>query len=675
MRKILLGLAGLVVVTLIAIVVVISQIDISEYQQQALDQVEKATGRKASIDGELDISISLNPAIVAEGVRFANAEWGSRPDMAIIKRIEIQVALLPLLRSEIEIQRFILIEPDVLLEKDPTGKGNWEIGDTAASGEAPSSEGEMQAIDIGTVLVQELKLVYRDAAKEKPMELSIDTLKLDTVSADQLELTLKAALDNNAIAVNGRIGSLDLLFRNKDYPVDITASIGAASATLKGAIGKPLQGKDIKLAATFELAKLNEMNSLTGSELPAMGPLSLTATMTDADSKYNLTELKMTLAETELSGNISVDISNKVPGITANLQSPMLDLVPFQPEPPAEEEKVERYLSDDPLPLEGLQAVNADISIEVGKIRTRQALLNNFGAALKLKGGNLVIKPLSLEVAGGKLDGNLNVDASKKVAAVNVSLNGKNIQLGKLEPLKEKLSGGATDLTIRFKGTGNSSQAIAAGASGNLLVKVATAEMKKEEKKGGFLAGVGELINPFSSKENASLDCAVLNFKIKSGIATANKGIGIETSQITVAGGGEINLKNERLALGLEPNAKGAIAGTLTNLASGMKVGGTLANPKVKINPAGVAMGAIKSVAGGAGSIIGGLFGKEDGKTSVKDMAPCQTALTGKSTPPKVPAKTPAKTEQTKTETPPKVESVTKEVLDAPKKLLKKLFQ
>ena len=130
--------------------------------------------------------------------------------------------------------------------------------------------------------------------------------------------------------------------------------------------------------------------------------------------------------------------------------------------------------------------------------------------------------------------------------------------------------------------------------------------------------------------------------------------------------------KNEKLALSFEPHAKGGVAGAITNLASGMKAEGTLANPKVKINAAGVAMGAIKSVAGGAGSIVGDLFGKKDddgGATGV-DTAPCQTALTGKSTV----AKAPAKTQQPDTEQPSKIESVTKDVLEAPKKLLKGLF-
>jgi AsmA family protein len=195
-------------------------------------------------------------------------------------------------------------------------------------------------------------------------------------------------------------------------------------------------------------------------------------------------------------------------------------------------------------------------------------------------------------------------------------------------------------------------------------VQVSSAEMKREKKKDGLLSSLSGLLNPFSEKDNARLNCAILNFKIKDGIATANKGIGLETDQITVLGGGEINLKNEKLALGFEPHAKGAVAGTLTNLASGMSAGGTLANPKIKINPAGVAMGAIKSVVGAPGSIVGGLFGKGD--SDAANDSPCQTALTGKSTS--------TQSKKTNTIDTDKVKSATKDALKDPKKLLKGLF-
>ena len=667
MRKLLLILAGLVVVVLIGVVILISQIDVSEYQEQALAQVEKATGRKVSIDGDLDLSISLTPAIVVEGVRFANAEWGSRPDMVTIKRIEVKVALLPLISGEVEVQRFILIEPDVLLEKNAAGKGNWEIGTADSTDSGETSNKEMTTIDIGTVLVNKLKLVYRDAASEKPVEFSIDTLKLDSIDGDLLKLELKAALDENSINVDGTIGSLQQLFDNNEYPIDINADFGPAKATLKGIVKKPLLGKGLNLAASLNVAHLDELNSLTGGQLPAVGPLSITTQISDADGKYVLSDYKLSLADTVMQGEITADLSAKVPNIKAKLQSPLVDLVPFQPEPPAEEEKVERYLSDEILPLEGLKSVNANIAIKINEVRTRQATINDFDTTLIMDRGNLQIKPLSMKLASGSINGSVNVNASQKTAGVSVELDGKNIHLGQLDQLKDKLSGGATQITIRLKGNGNSSQAIAGGADGKLLVQIGTAAIKRDEKKDGLLASLGRLLNPFSEKDNANLNCAALNFAIKDGIATANKGIGLETDQITVSGGGEINLKNEKLALGFEPHAKGVIAGTITNLASGMSAGGTLANPKVKINPAGVAMGAIKSVAGGAGSIVGSLFGKKDASTT--DTAPCQTALTGKSTP----AKAPAKIKQS-AETPTEKKSVAEKALDAPKKLLKSLF-
>ena len=666
MKKILLGLAGLFLLVVVGLAVYISQIDVSEYQDQALAQVEKATGRKVSIDGEIDLSLSLNPAIVVEGIRLANADWGSRADMAIIKRVEVQVGLLPLLSKEIEIKRFILIEPDLLLEKNAAGKGNWEIGEAGAS--EGETGGDMAAIDIGTVLVKQLKLVYRDPASEKPIELSINSLELKTNEQDQLDIHLEAALDNNDIEVNGSVGSLAALFDNQEYPVDINASIGALETSLSGIVMQPMQGKGLKLDAVVNVSNLNQLNSLAGSELPDMGPLTINTTLSDDNNSYKLDALKLVLADTTLTGSMSADISGKVPSVTANLHSPLINLVPFQPEPPAEEEKVERYLSDEPLALDGLKAANAKVSLKIDEIQTRQAQVNNFSANLNLQNGLLAIKPLALEVGSGKVSGNIKVDASQPKAAVVVKLDGKQVQLGQLNPLKETLSGGATDLTVSFSGTGNSTQALAANANGKLLVKVGNAELKQEEKKGGFLSSLGELLNPFSKKDNSMLECAVLNFNLSDGIATANKGIGVETKQITVSGGGEINLKNEKLALGFEPNATGAVAGTLTNLASGMKAGGTLANPKININPAGVAMGAIKSVAGGAGSIVGGLFGKDGG--SQKDTAPCNTALTGKATF----AKAPAKTETSESKEAGKVESVTKEVLDAPKKLLKGLF-
>jgi len=66
--------------------------------------------------------------------------------------------------------------------------------------------------------------------------------------------------------------------------------------------------------------------------------------------------------------------------------------------------------------------------------------------------------------------------------------------------------------------------------------------------------------------------------------------IAAQTTEVTWSGGGEINLKTEELDLGMAPTARKVIS-SLTNigLASLVRVGGTLAEPKVGLDKMDVA--------------------------------------------------------------------------------------
>jgi uncharacterized protein involved in outer membrane biogenesis len=69
--------------------------------------------------------VSLTPTIVLPQVAFENAPGSSAPDMKSAKRVEAQIALLPLLSRRFEVLEFRLVEPVITRETDATGKGNW----------------------------------------------------------------------------------------------------------------------------------------------------------------------------------------------------------------------------------------------------------------------------------------------------------------------------------------------------------------------------------------------------------------------------------------------------------------------------------------------------------------------------------------------------------------------
>ena len=78
-----------------------------------------------------------------EDAHLENVSWGSRPELVKIKRLELQVALLPLIRGDIDVRRFILVEPDILLERDKSGRWNMGLKREEGEADAEMKQGEV----------------------------------------------------------------------------------------------------------------------------------------------------------------------------------------------------------------------------------------------------------------------------------------------------------------------------------------------------------------------------------------------------------------------------------------------------------------------------------------------------------------------------------------------------
>ncbi len=116
------GIAGL----LILAVAVINLIPGDKYKDLISSSVKSATGRDLEIEGELEIRLFSTFGFKASGIKFANADWGSRPHMASGADIEAEIALFPLLKGIIDVT-LLVDAPDLLLETHSSGQGNWEF--------------------------------------------------------------------------------------------------------------------------------------------------------------------------------------------------------------------------------------------------------------------------------------------------------------------------------------------------------------------------------------------------------------------------------------------------------------------------------------------------------------------------------------------------------------------
>jgi len=169
-----------------------------------------------------------------------------------------------------------------------------------------------------------------------------------------------------------------------------------------------------------------------------------------------------------------------------------------------------------------------------------------------------------------------------------------------------------------------------AGLDGKAIVKVGESQISDgtlDLLGADFFAELVGMLNPFSKqKKGTELACAVVNFNISDGIATAKKGIAVQTAKLNIVGDGTVNLKNEKIKIGIKPEARTGIGVNISQLAGLVEVGGTLANPAAEVDEAAVLAAGVSGAAavatGGVSVVAQGLANR-----GTADANPCKTAL------------------------------------------------
>jgi AsmA protein len=126
--KILLKVLAVLVGLMVAIIIIVPLIlPVDTVFSQVSDKVEQATNRKLSISG--DKTLSLFPALKLEmnDVYFSNMDSGLQKNMISMKQLAINIPWLSLFSGELKLEKFVIIEPNILLEKDKAGRVNWDL--------------------------------------------------------------------------------------------------------------------------------------------------------------------------------------------------------------------------------------------------------------------------------------------------------------------------------------------------------------------------------------------------------------------------------------------------------------------------------------------------------------------------------------------------------------------
>src|SRR6266851_5404111 len=607
LRTILLIGLGVFVVAIVAAVVVLSSMDFGKYKGLIVERAEQATGRKLTIAGDLKLSVFPVPALNVKDVRFANADWGSRPELAKLGELSARVALLPLIfGGNLHIARLALKDVDVLLETDGKGHGNWEFGALASTKPkkpteaAPKGAGAFELPSFDRILLQNILVTYRDGQTRKTTTATLTELSTSGSFGGPMQVKAAAIVQGMPVQTTATVGALSTLTtRGQPYSVQAEVDVAGATVRLSGSASEPLAGRGLNFNFTVDGKDLAAVGALAGASLPAK-PYHLAATISgDADRAIVLKALQGSFGASAFTGEASFALSGPRPKLVATLNAPLVDLAEFpKAKPDAKSADDDRVFSGDRLPLQALRAVDADVTLSIAALKIEKVTLQNLSAHVTLEDRDLRAKPFAVDLAGSHIAGGIELSARQAPATLTFDLDGRQVDVGKIlaQVSGDDLLDAMGDLAVAVRGGGDSVRAIMASLDGKSSMVVGRGVIKSRYAD---LIGADVFREAFAwtqGKKDTKLNCLVTRFDIQKGVATS-RGILMDTSDVSMLGEGTVNLGSERLDIELTPRPKET---SLLNLAVPIDIGGTFKHPTVQPNKSAVA----KQVAIGVASVV-----------------------------------------------------------------------
>ena len=280
LRRIVLIALSVVGALLLAIVLYVAFADLGGHKGRIEAFVTKQIGRPFAIDGALELKVLPSVSVLAERVRVANAEWGSKPQMVEIGRLSTQIRLWSLISGPVDVRSFELSDVSVLLEKNREGKGNWAFGGAPEEETPPEGATKFPAV-ILHAKISNVEVTYREPGKPDRVA-RLETLTIDPGKDGLLAISGKGKLDDYRTSLEGHVGPIEALFSGRNIRMAIQGAIERLQLDINGSLGRldPLDGAD--LALKLEHPDLGGMLKNLRLPVVATGALSVDGKLKDA---------------------------------------------------------------------------------------------------------------------------------------------------------------------------------------------------------------------------------------------------------------------------------------------------------------------------------------------------------------------------------------------------------
>jgi AsmA family protein len=496
--------------------------------------------------------------------------------------------------------------------------------ETAKAQPASASEGSAPLLTAAGLNLDALPKVdadvkFRGSNLEAP-EVQLAQLEFDLKLRDRIaviDATGKGTFrERQPVTFEVHAGTEDSLKNPKSrYPLDVTLAAGESHVGVKGTVAQPLNYTGLDVDVALQGPDLGKLGELLDLPLPGTPPYKLAGKVThqEQEKRWNFVALRGTVGDSDIQGDVSLEMGGERPTVIGDLRSKTLDLDdlgvlvgappgtgPGETASSEQEQKAAQeaaakapVLPDKKFDVPELQTFDARISFKGDTVQALKLPLEHMEAKVTLKDGHLRIDPARLNVAGGELETRVGLDAPDGVLNGDLDLTLRKVRLNKLLAAF-KVDVGAIQMEKEGVGTfggqaklaigGNSIREMAASADGDLAVIMDGGQINSLiiEALGLDLGEVLAVLAAGDEEKEQGMvpvQCLVSRFEVQDGVMMT-RALVLETSDSTVTGSGTIDLGRETLDITLLAHPKDA---SVMAASTPVAIKGTFREPQIDV--------------------------------------------------------------------------------------------
>ena len=540
--------------------------DLSRYQARLTEQIRKVTGRELAAKVPLAVKLGSQPAMVAEGVTLSNAPWGSRPDLARVRKLTLFIDPVALFLGEIKIGRLLIEGADILVEQNDVGDTNLDMlpppdGSGPHAGENRSLRLRTSAAFpwIDTIEVRDSVLTIAQGAGRPPVVLEVPTATFRSPAPGQpLQIEGRFAAPQAApLVLTGTAGSFDGWMRALPGNIDLQGSFGGGKIAIKGGVG--VKGTTVQINA--EGPDISAFGPYIRLPVPAGGPYVLAAKAGTQRSAFKVDVTTLKVGSSELTADALFRVDRKgTPTITLNADVTRLDIGDLKAAPAvaastsAPSPAQPRLVPTLPFSASWLGRSALSATVQFGeivglgsKVQTASLTLTSSETRFAFRG--------AATIGGGSAGFDLAYDPTGRIGQATLTASTNRVPLADLSSLLGfdlGLRDAVADIDLRVRGGGRTTRDALNAASGSLEVAIAKGSWPREQlaswpAETQRLLAVGDSSVPFN--------CVAGRFDVTGGVAFLRRLI-VDTPRATMVGGGYLQLRSEAWEFILAPEAR-----------------------------------------------------------------------------------------------------------------------